>query len=86
LLFPFHPLPSRQTIIIEDDDDEDEEDWNMTLNRYKSPGYYRVSLRDEVKTGVLDLAAMPGVAACKGPYSVLSKDAFDRQLEASGVG
>jgi hypothetical protein len=40
LLFPFHPLPSRQTIIIEDDDDEDEEDSEMTLNTALIDGDY----------------------------------------------
>jgi hypothetical protein len=54
LLSPFLPLPSWQTRLDppteDENEDEDEEDWNMTLNRYKSPGYYRVSLRDEMKS------------------------------------
>jgi hypothetical protein len=36
----------------------------MALNRYKSPGYYRVSLRDEVKTG-FQLSKLQSLCGCR---------------------
>jgi hypothetical protein len=66
--FSRHFVPGYDRTVPPGQLDNNEKHWDRTLNRYKSPGYYRVSLRDEGKTCCLDISRLFSVTKIASFY------------------